>query len=159
MKIKSALISVSDKTGLNKILKELKKYRVPLGYNCEEVSSFTKFPEILDGRVKTLHPKIHSGILYKRDKNSHKRTIKKLNFKSIDLIITNFYPFENSVNLKKNHQEIIENIDIGGPTLVRSAAKNYKDVVVISRIDQYEHLIKQINFYNGGTSLEFRSRM
>ena len=172
MKIKSALISVSDKTGLNKILKELKKYRVQLissggtykkirslGYNCEEVSSFTKFPEILDGRVKTLHPKIHSGILYKRDKNSHKRTIKKLNFKSIDLIITNFYPFENSVNLKKNHQEIIENIDIGGPTLVRSAAKNYKDVVVITKIDNYQKFIDELNSFNGKTSLKFREKM
>ena len=172
MKIKSALISVSNKTGLNKILKELKKYRVQLissggtykkirslGYNCEEVSSFTKFPEILDGRVKTLHPKIHSGILYKRDKNSHKRTIKKLNFKSIDLIITNFYPFENSVNLKKNHQEIIENIDIGGPTLVRSAAKNYKDVVVITKIDNYQKFIDELNSFNGKTSLKFREKM
>ena len=172
MKIKSALISVSDKTGLNKILKELKKYRVQLissggtykkirslGYNCEEVSSFTKFPEILDGRVKTLHPKIHSGILYKRDKNSHERTIKKLNFKSIDLIITNFYPFENSVNLKKNHQEIIENIDIGGPTLVRSAAKNYKDVVVITKIDNYQKFIDELNSFNGKTSLKFREKM
>ena len=172
MKIKSALISVSDKTGLNKILKELKKYRVQLissggtykkirslGYNCEEVSSFTKFPEILDGRVKTLHPKIHSGILYKRDKNSHKRTIKKLNFKSIDLIIANFYPFENSVNLKKNHQEIIENIDIGGPTLVRSAAKNYKDVVVITKIDNYQKFIDELNSFNGKTSLKFREKM
>ena len=172
MKIKSALISVSDKTGLNKILKELKKYRVQLissggtykkirslGYNCEEVSSFTKFPEILDGRVKTLHPKIHSGILYKRDKNSHERTIKKLNFKSIDLIITNFYPFENSVNLKKNHLEIIENIDIGGPTLVRSAAKNYKDVVVITKIDNYQKFIDELNSFNGKTSLKFREKM
>ena len=172
MKIKSALISVSDKNGLNKILKELKKYRVKLissggtykkikslGYNCEEVSNFTKFPEILDGRVKTLHPKIHSGILYKRDKNSHKRTIKKLNFKSIDLIITNFYPFENSVNLKKNHKEIIENIDIGGPTLVRSAAKNYKDVVVITKIDNYQKFIDELNSFNGKTSLKFREKM
>ena len=172
MKIKSALISVSDKTGLNKILKELKKYRVQLissggtykkirslGYNCEEVSSFTKFPEILDGRVKTLHPKIHSGILYKRDKNSHKRTIKKLNFESIDLIITNFYPFENSVNLKKNHQEIIENIDIGGPTLVRSAAKNYKDVAVVTNPRQYENLIIEMEKNNGSTSINFRKKL
>ena len=91
MKIKSALISVSDKTGLDKILKVLKKYKVKLissggtykkiislGYKCEEVSNFTKFPEILDGRVKTLHPKIHSGIFYKRNKSSHKKIIKNL---------------------------------------------------------------------------------
>ena len=172
MKIKTALISVSNKSNLKKILKVLKKYNInfissggtykkikSLKYKCKEVSDFTGFPEIFDGRVKTLHPKIHSGILYKRSNKSHQKILKKLQFQSIDLVITNFYPFEKTVNETANHKKIIENIDIGGPTLVRSAAKNYKDVVVISKIDQYEHLIKQINFYNGGTSLEFRSRM
>ena len=172
MKIKTALISVSNKSSLKKILKVLKKYNInfissggtykkikSLKYKCKEVSDFTGFPEIFEGRVKTLHPKIHSGILYKRSNKSHQKILKKLQFQSIDLVITNFYPFEKIVNETANHKKIIENIDIGGPTLVRSAAKNYKDVVVISRIDQYEHLIKQINFYNGGTSLEFRSRM
>ena len=172
MKIKTALISVSNKSNLKKILKVLKKYNInfissggtykkikSLKYKCKEVSDFTGFPEIFDGRVKTLHPKIYSGILYKRSNKSHQKILKKLQFQSIDLVITNFYPFEKTVNETVNHKKIIENIDIGGPTLVRSAAKNYKDVVVISKIDQYEHLIKQINFYNGGTSLEFRSRM
>ena len=127
--------------------------------NCIEVSDYTKFPEILDGRVKTLHPKIHSGILYKRDKNSHKKTLKKLNFESIDLVITNFYPFEKIINQTKNHKKIIENIDIGGPTLVRSAAKNYKDVVVITKIDNYQKLIQELKLFKGGTSLKFREKM
>jgi len=172
MKIKSALISVSNKDKLNDILKELKKYNVKLissggtykkikslGYKCVEVSNFTGFPEILDGRVKTLHPKIHSGILYKRQKKSHKKTIKKLNFESIDLVVANFYPFEKTIKQTKNHKKIIENIDIGGPTLVRSAAKNYKDVVVITKIDHYEKLIDELNLFKGGTSLQFREKM
>ena len=171
MKIKSALISVSDKTNLNKILKFLRKHKIKLissggtykkikslGYNCVEVSKFTNFPEILDGRVKTLHPKIHSGILYKRQSISHQKLIKKLNFESIDLVITNFYPFERIIKQTNNHKKIIENIDIGGPTLVRSAAKNYKDVVVITKIEQYKELIDELNLYNGSTSLDFRAK-
>ena len=172
MRIKSALISVSDKTDLSKILKLLKKHKIKLissggtykkikslGYNCIDVSKFTNFPEILDGRVKTLHPKIHSGILYKRKSISHKKLIKKLNFESIDLVITNFYPFEKIIKKTNNHKKIIENIDIGGPTLARSAAKNYNDVVVITKIKQYQELIAELNLYNGNTSLDFRARM
>ncbi len=172
MKIKSALISLSDKDELDKILKILKKYKIKLissggtykkikslGYQCIEVSNYTKFPEILDGRVKTLHPKIHSGILYKRQKQSHKETLKKLNFGSIDLVITNFYPFKETLNITKNNKKIIENIDIGGPTLVRSAAKNYNDVVVITKISQYKELIEELNIHNGSTSLQFRTKM
>ena len=136
MKIKSALISVSDKSKLKTILKVLKKFNIniissggtykkikSLGYKCVEVSDFTNFPEILDGRVKTLHPKIHSGILYKRNNLSHKKLLKKLNFESLDMIIANFYPFQKIIEITSNHKKIIENIDIGGPTLVRSAAK------------------------------------
>ena len=172
MKIKSALISVSNKDRLNDILKKLKNYKVKLissggtykkikslGYNCIEVSDYTGFQEILDGRIKTLHPKIHSGILFKRDKKSHKKILKKLNFEGIDLVISNFYPFEKTINQTKNHQKIIENIDIGGPSLVRSAAKNYKDVVVITKINQYQELIKELNLFKGGTSLQFREKM
>ena len=172
MRIKSALISVSNKDKLNDILKELKKYNIKLissggtykkikslGYKCVEVSDFTGFPEILDGRVKTLHPKIHSGILYKRQKKSHKKIIKKLNFESIDLVITNFYPFEKIIKQTKNHKKIIENIDIGGPTLVRAAAKNYEYVAVITKIEHYQKLVDELNFFNGRTSLKFREKM
>ena len=172
MKIKSAFISISNKEKLDIVLKELKKYNIKfvstggtckkiksLGYNCTEVSDFTKFPEILDGRVKTLHPKIYSGILFKREKNSHKQMIKKLNFQSIDLVIVNFYPFEKIITQTKNHKKIIENIDIGGPTLVRAAAKNYNDVTVITKPNDYEELIIQLKLYKGGTSLKFREKM
>ncbi len=172
MRIKSALISVTNKEKLNDILKVLKKYNIKLissggtykkikslGYKCVEVTDFTGFPEILDGRVKTLHPKIYSGILYKRKNKSHKKIIKKFNFESIDLVITNFYPFEKTIKQTKNHKKIIENIDIGGPTLVRAAAKNYEDVAVITKIEHYQKLVDELNFFNGKTSLQFREKM
>ncbi len=169
MKIKSALISVSDKNNLSDILKTLKKFKInlissggtykkikSLGHQCTEISDYTGFPEILDGRVKTLHPRIHAGILFKRKKGSHTKILEKLNFKSIDLVITNFYPFKKTTSETSNHSKIIENIDIGGPTLVRSAAKNYNDVVVITKIEQYKMLIDELNLHKGGTSLQFR---
>ncbi len=172
MRIKSALISVSNKEKLNDILKVLKKFNIKLissggtykkikslGYKCVEVTDFTGFPEILDGRVKTLHPKIHSGILYKRQKKSHKKVIKKFNFESIDLVVTNFYPFDKTIKQTRNHKKIIENIDIGGPTLARAAAKNYEDVVVITKIKHYKKLVDELNFFKGKTSLQFREKM
>ena len=172
MKIKSALISVSDKSKLNIVLKVLRKFNIKilssggtfkiirsLGYKCTEVSDYTGFPEILDGRVKTLHPKIHSGILYKRRNKKHKKTLSELKFQSIDLVIANFYPFEKVLEKKINHEKIIENIDIGGPTLVRSAAKNYNDVTVITKVGDYENLVEELNSFKGSTSLKFRKRM
>ncbi len=172
MKIKSALISVSDKSELIIILKLLKRYKIKvissggtykkiksLGYECIEVSDYTKFPEILDGRVKTLHPKIHSGILFKRKNKTHQKILNNLKFESIDLVITNFYPFKKTILQTSNHEKIIENIDIGGPTLVRSAAKNYKDVVIITRVDQYKDLANELNHLKGGTSLKFREKL
>jgi len=171
-KIKRALISVSNKTELNKILKTLKKYKIEiissggthkeikkLGFKCLEVSNYTGSPEILDGRVKTLHPKIHAGILSKRKNKSHKKDLLKNKFKEIDLIIVNFYPFEETLNQTKNHKKIIENIDIGGPTLVRAAAKNYNDVTVITNFNQYNELINELKKYNGSTSSQFREKM
>ena len=172
MKIKSAIISVSDKSEISTILKVLNKFKIKLissggtykkikslGYKCVEVSNYTNFKEILDGRVKTLHPKIYAGILHKRNNTSHKKILKKLNFESIDLVITNFYPFKNMIKNTNDHKKIIENIDIGGPALVRSAAKNYNDVVVITNISQYKELIQELNLYKGQTSLEFRLKM
>ena len=171
-KISQALISVSDKRNLKKILTVLKKFRIKiissggtfkeikkLGYKCIEVSDFTKFPEILNGRVKTLHPKIHAGILNERDKKSHKLEMKSYNFENIDLVILNFYPFEKTLNESKNHNKIIENIDIGGPTMARAAGKNYKDVTIITKLDQYENLITELNENKGSTSLSFRQKM
>ncbi len=171
-KIKTALISVSDKSNLQPLLKILKKNNIKLissggtykeikklKYRCLEVSNFTGFNEILDGRVKTLHSKIHAGILNKRGKKSHLQDLKNNNFENIDLVIVNFYPFEQTLRKNKNHEKIIENIDIGGPTMVRAAAKNYNDVTVITSTEQYSELIDQLKNNKGSTLLNFRKKM
>ncbi len=171
-KIKRALISVSNKSNLEQILKVLKKNNVEiissggtfkeikrLKYKCLEISNFTRFPEILDGRVKTLHPKIHGGILSKREKKSHQKDLINNKIKNIDLVIVNFYPFEKTLEKTKNHNNIIENIDIGGPTMVRAAAKNYQNVTVISTTEQYKELINEMKINKGSTSIEFRKKM
>ena len=171
-RIKSALISLSDKSNLRSLLKVLKQNNIKvissggtfkeikkLGFSCLEVSKFTGSSEILDGRVKTLHPKIHAGILNKRNNNSHKKDLRINNFENIDLVIVNFYPFEQTLRQTKDHNKIIEKIDVGGPTMVRAAAKNYNDVTIITSPNQYSELIYQLNKYKGSTSLEFRKKM
>ena len=171
-KIKSALISLSDKSNLKPLLKILSKNNIKLissggtykeikklKFKCLEVSDFTGFNEILDGRVKTLHPKIHAGILSIRKNKSHVKDLKINDFENIDLVIVNFYPFEQILKKTKNHNKIIENIDVGGPTMVRAAAKNYNDVTVITSIKQYPALIDQLNIYKGCTALDFRKIM
>merc|ERR1711966_335177 len=171
-KIKTALISVSDKRNLKPILNFLKKNNIKiissggtykeiekLKFKCLEVSEFTSSPEILEGRVKTLHPKIHAGILNKRKNKTHLKDLKKNNFENIDLVIVNFYPFEETLKNNNNHEKIIENIDVGGPTMVRSAAKNYQDVTVITSSDQYKELIEELKKNKGSTSLEFREKL
>ena len=171
-KIKTALISVSNKKNLKNLLKILNKHKIKLissggtykeikklKFKCLEVSEYTSSPEILNGRVKTLHPKIHAGILSKRNNKSHKNDLKNHNFEEIDLVIVNFYPFEKTLEKTNNHIKIIENIDIGGPTLVRAAAKNYNDVTVITSYNQYKDLIIEIENNKGSTSLEFREKM
>jgi len=171
-KIKTALISVSDKKDLKPLLSCLKKNNIKiissggtfkeikkLKFKCIEVSEFTNSPEILEGRVKTLHPKIHAGILNKRKSKTHFRDIKNNNFENIDLVIVNFYPFEETLKNTKNHEKIIENIDVGGPTMVRSAAKNYHDVTIITSANQYEELIDELKKNKGSTSLEFREKL
>ena len=171
-KIKNALISVSDKENLNSLLKILKKYNIniissggtytsikKLGYRCTEISKYTGFKEMLDGRVKTLHPKIHAGILHDRQKKSHKNEMAKQNFPAIDLIVVNFYPFQKVVTNTSSAKNIIENIDIGGPTMVRAAAKNFNDVTIITSKNDYSHLIKEIEKNKGTTTLKFRELM
>jgi phosphoribosylaminoimidazolecarboxamide formyltransferase/IMP cyclohydrolase len=171
-KIKTALISVSDKTDLPKILKTLNKYKVKiissggtyksikkLGYPCTEVSVYTGFKEMLDGRIKTLHPKIHAGILHDRSNKKHSKEMSKQKFPSLDLIIVNFYPFQKIVINSKNNNQIIENIDIGGPTMVRSAAKNFKNVSIVTSINDYSDLINEIKKNKGKTTLNFREYM
>tara|TARA_B100000767_G_C19725219_1_gene519172 strand:- start:19 stop:1569 length:1551 start_codon:yes stop_codon:yes gene_type:complete len=171
-KIKTALISVSDKADLSKILKTLNKYNVKiissggtyksikqLGYSCTEVSVYTGFREMLDGRIKTLHPKIHAGILHDRSNKKHSKEMSKQKFPSLDLIVVNFYPFQKIVTNSKNNKEIIENIDIGGPTMVRSAAKNFKNVLIITNKNDYSDLINEMEKNNGKTTLNFREYM
>ncbi len=171
-KIKRALISVSDKKNLKPLLRVLKKNKIEiissggtfkeikkLNFQCVEISKYTDSPEILDGRVKTLHPKIYAGILNKRNSKSHYQDLIKNNFENIDLVIVNFYPFENTLKKTSNLEQIIENIDIGGPTMVRAAAKNYNDVTVITSSKQYGDLINEMVKFKGATSQNFRQRM
>ena len=171
-RIKKALISVSDKRNLKNLLKVLTRHKIELissggtykeikklKFKCLEVSEYTNSPEILGGRVKTLHPKIHAGILSKRNNKSHKRDLKKNNFYEIDLVIVNFYPFEETLKQTNNHLKIIENIDVGGPTMVRAAAKNYNDVTVITSSNQYDELTSEIEENKGSTSFKFREKM
>jgi len=172
LKVKNALISVSSKENLISLLKILKKFNIniissggtyssiiKLGYKCTELSKYTGFKEMLDGRVKTLHPKIHAGILHDRQNKRHKSEMFKQNFPAIDLIVVNFYPFQKIVTNTKDPKKIIENIDIGGPTMVRAAAKNFKNVTIITNTNDYGSLIKELNTFKGKTSLRFREFM
>ena len=171
-KIKTAIISVSDKSNLKPLLKIFKKNNIKLissggtfkeikklKYKCLEVSNFTDFNEILGGRVKTLHPKIHAGILNKRNNKTHFKELKKNNYENIDLVIVNFYPFEDILRQTKSHNKIVENIDVGGPAMVRAAAKNHNDVTVITSIEQYPELIKELKIHKGSTTLNFRKKL
>ncbi len=172
LKIKNALISVSDKEDIVPLLKVLKKNNIKiissggtykilkkLGYECTELSKYTGFKEMLDGRVKTLHPKIHAGILHDRKNKSHRYEMNKQKFPPLDLIVVNFYPFQKVVRYSKNQKNIIENIDIGGPTLVRAAAKNFRNVTIITNKNDYSDLINELEKNKGKTSLHFRELM
>lgn len=156
--MKRALISVSDKTGVVEFAKELSKLGIEIistggtfkalqdaGVNVIGISDVTGFPECLDGRVKTLHPSIHAGILAIRDNKEHMEQLKKLNIDTIDIIVVNLYPFKQTI-LKDNvtREEAIENIDIGGPTMLRAAAKNYQDVAVVIDPEDYEKVLNEL---------------
>ena len=171
-KIKRALISVSDKKNLKPLLNLLKRFNIQiissggtykeikrLKFECTEISKYTKSDEILNGRVKTLHPKIYAGILNKRNNRSHQKDLTNNNFENIDLVIVNFYPFEKILKNSSNQKKILESIDIGGPTMVRAAAKNFYDVTVITSSAQYKDLISELVKYKGSTSKNFRVRM
>ncbi len=171
-KIKRAIISVSDKSNLKLILPSLKKYNIEIlstggtfnkiksmNYKCKEISNYTDFDQMLDGRVKTLHPKIYAGILNIRSNKKHKKDLIRKNIKNIDLVIVDLYPFENKLKTENKFEKLIEHIDIGGSTLIRAAAKNFKDVTIISNIDDYSKLIKQLDRNRGATSIEFRKQM
>jgi len=171
-RIKRAIISVSDKSNLKLILPTLKKFNIEIissggsfkkiksmKYNCIDVSNYTGFSEILDGRLKTLHPKIHAGILNIRKNKKHKKDLEKQNFLDIDLVIVDLYPFEKQIKEKIKFQKLIEYIDIGGSALIRAAAKNFNDVTVISNIADYSQLAKELKINKGSTSIKFRKFM
>ena len=165
-KIKRAIISVSNKSNLKLILPILKKFNIEiissggtfrkiksLKFDCIEVSNFTKFSELLNGRVKTLHPKIHAGILNIRKNKKHKKELLENKIQNIDLVVVDLYPFEKKLNEKLNLQKYI---DIGGTALLRSAAKNFNDVTVISSNEDYSYLVKELRINKGSTSIKFR---
>ena len=167
---KRALISVTDKSGVVEFAKELNSLGYEVistgntfkmleknGVKAIQIDEVTKLPEMLDGRVKTLNPYIHGGILYKRDDENHVKTIKEYEIGSIDLVVVNLYDFEGTLKAEKSHEEMIENIDIGGPSMIRSAAKNYKDVTVIVDINDYDMVIEKLK--NDELTLEDRKRL
>jgi phosphoribosylaminoimidazolecarboxamide formyltransferase/IMP cyclohydrolase len=170
--IKRALISVSNKSELVDLAKFLiscnveilstggtAKLLVDAGVKVEEVATYTGFPEILDGRVKTLNPKIHAGLLSRRDRVEDNKTLEKYNIQKIDLVIVNLYPFEQTVASGASYEDTIENIDIGGPAMIRSAAKNHNSVTVITDPTDYSHLTKEMIDHSGSTSIEFRKEL
>ena len=168
IKIKKALISVSDKSNVLELAKSLSSYDIEIlstggtakllkenKINVTEVSDYTKFPEMLDGRVKTLHPKIHGGILGRRDNPEHNETMKNHEIDPIDLVVVNLYPFEETINQEGcTLEHAIENIDIGGPAMIRSAAKNYQHVAVLTNPKDYKSFTDEINKNQGSISLD-----
>ena len=168
-KIQTALISVYHKDGLEEILQELNNLRIKfistggtrefiesLGYDCEGVEEVSGYPSILGGRVKTLHPKIFGGILYRRENEADKKQVKAYDIPSIDLVIVDLYPFEQTVAAGGSEEEIIEKIDIGGISLIRGAAKNHKNVLIVSSREQYKPLYDLLKEKQGETDEEDR---
>jgi phosphoribosylaminoimidazolecarboxamide formyltransferase/IMP cyclohydrolase len=173
MKITRALVSVSDKRGIAPFARALEKQGVDIistggtaellrreGVPVREISSFTSFPEVLDGRVKTLHPRVHGGLLYKRGNPKHEAEARECGFEPIDLVVVNLYPFEATVAKPDvTLAEAIENIDIGGPSMIRSAAKNYESVTVVVDPADYAEVIDTMNDNDGETTLKLRERL
>ena len=171
-KIVRALISVSDKTGLVDFARKLESQGVEIlstggsaekmrqaGIKVIEVGDYTGFPEMMDGRVKTLHPRIHGGILQRRDLKTHLDEATTHNIPPIDLIVVNLYPFRETVASGAGFEDCIENIDIGGPAMVRSAAKNHAFVSIVTDTAQYEEVLAEMAQHNGATSLTFRKKL
>jgi phosphoribosylaminoimidazolecarboxamide formyltransferase/IMP cyclohydrolase len=173
MKIARALISVSDKTGIAEFARALERQGIDIistGGTAEllrkekipvrEISSFTAFPEVLDGRVKTLHPRVHGGLLYKRGNAKHEAEARECGFEPIDLVAVNLYPFEATVAKPDvTMAEAIENIDIGGPSMIRSAAKNFESVTVVVDPADYDAVLENMRDNKGETTLKLRERL
>ena len=167
--IKTALISVFHKDGLEELLSKLnaegvkflstggtQKFIESLGYNCEKVEDVTTYPSILGGRVKTLHPKIFGGILARRDNEGDQKQMVQYDIPAIDLVIVDIYPFEQTVASGASEQDIIEKIDIGGISLIRAGAKNFKDVVIVPSKAEYSVLLELLNKKGAQTDIEDR---
>src|SRR5436309_899393 len=173
MKIRRALISVSDKTGVAAFAHALEKQGVDIistggtavllrkeKIPVRDISSFTAFPEVLEGRVKTLHPRVHGGLLYKRGNAKHEAEARECGFEPIDLVVVNLYPFEATIAKPDvTLTEAIENIDIGGPSMIRSAAKNYESVTVVVDPADYDTVLENMRENDGGTTLRLRERL
>lgn len=167
--IKTALISVFHKDGLDELLKKLneegvkflstggtQKFIESLGYECQTVESVTTYPSILGGRVKTLHPKVFGGILARRDNEGDLQQMKEYHIPSIDLVIVDLYPFEQTVESGASAEDIIEKIDIGGISLIRAGAKNFKDVVIVPSKAEYSLLLSLLNAKGAQTTIDDR---
>lgn len=172
MKIERALLSVSDKSGLVELGRALAQRGVELvstggtakalrdaGLEVRDISDLTDFPEMMDGRVKTLHPKVHGGLLAVRDNPEHAAAMAAHGIGAIDLVVVNLYPFAATVAKGAERPEIIENIDIGGPSMVRSAAKNHAFVTIVTDPTDYDALTAELETRKGATSFAFRRRM
>src|SRR6478672_6725607 len=170
-RIARALISVSDKSGLIEFARALAAHGIALvstggtakaiaeaGLKVQDVSDLTGFPEMMDGRVKTLHPKVHGGLLAVRDDAAHAASMKEHGIAPIDLLVVNLYPFEATVAKGAAFDDCIENIDIGGPAMIRAAAKNHNDVAVVVDADDYARLLDELKAY-GGTTLALRQAL
>ncbi len=171
-RITRALLSVSDKSGLVDFARALVAHGVELvstggtakaiaaaGLAVKDVSDFTGFPEMMDGRVKTLHPKVHGGLLAIRDNSEHANSMEQHGIAPIDLLVVNLYPFEETVASGAGYDDCIENIDIGGPAMIRAAAKNHGDVAVIVDAKDYQSLLDELSAQHGATSLALRQRL
>src|SRR3954470_20993937 len=171
--VRRALVSVSDKTGLVEFARALQNFGVEIlstggtakalrdaGIEVRDVSDVTGFPEMLDGRVKTLHPRIHGGILAVRDNPEHARALEEHGIGPIDMVVVNLYPFEQTIAREGvTLEEAVEQIDIGGPSMVRSAAKNFNDVAVVVWPELYPEIVAELGANRGALSLATRSRL
>src|SRR4051794_31855916 len=170
--VKRALISLSDKSGLGELAAGLARYGVEIvstggtaaklrgkGAAVRDISDLTGFPEMMDGRVKTLHPKVHGGLLGVRDNPEHAAAMAEHEIEPIDLVVVNLYPFLNTVMSGADRDTVIENIDIGGPSMVRSAAKNHAHVAIITDPGDYAALLTELGTYGGATTLDLRRKL
>src|SRR6185503_4709346 len=171
-RINRALISVSDKSGLVEFARSLASHGVELvstggtakalkdaGLKVRDVSERTGFPEMMDGRVKTLHPKVHGGLLAIRDDKAHAASMQDHGIAPIDLLVVNLYPFEATVQKGAAFDDCIENIDIGGPAMIRAAAKNHNDVAVVVDADDYARVLNELKAHGGATTLALRKSL